>query len=136
MFRPMTMLMAAFVMVTGMGVAQAGPRARAAHYAAHHPARAAERAERWVENHTSNVVIDWRLRYPSARITVVEGYSVPSIAGVWSVTMRDACGHTSTVQMSGSTPDAAVSAAKQAFKATGHSACGHVTVTGLAWVNF
>lgn len=136
MFRPMTMLMAAFVMVAGMGIAQAGPRARAAHHAAHHTARAAHRVDRWVDNHTPNVVIDWRLRYPNARIVVVDGYSVPSIAGVWSITMRDASGHTETVQMSGSTPDAAVSSAKQAFRATGHSGHGTITVTALAWVNY
>ncbi|GEM_PF-5392575 len=131
MLRPTTLMMAAFVMVAGMSIAQAGPRSRAAH----HAARAAHRAERWVENRTPNVVVDWRLRFPNARLTVVEGYSVPSIAGVWSVTMRDASGHTETVQMSGSTPDEAVSSAKQAFKATGHKGCGQVTVTALAWVN-
>ncbi len=136
MLRPTTLMMAAFVMLAGIGVAQAGPRARAAHHAAHHAAREAHRVDRWLDNHTPNVVIDWRLRYPNAHITIVEGYSVPAIAGVWAVTMRDASGHTETIQASASSPDSAVSAAKQTFKATGHRGCGTITVTGLTWVNY
>lgn len=132
MLRPSTLLMAAFVLLAGIGVAQAGPRGRAAHHAAHH-ARATHRAERWLDRHTPDVVVNWRLRHPHAAIVVVDGFSVPSIAGRWTITMKDARGHFETVTMSGSTPNEAVARAKLSFQATGHAACGIITVTLLEW---
>jgi len=138
MIRSTTIALASLLTLGTYGLAQAG------HPAAHHVARHVERhAERAAARHTAwwdarpaVTRVDWRVAYPHAHVVVVEGYSVPEIAGVWEITLKDASGHVETIDMSGSTPDEAVSRAKQTFRAEGHSACGQMTVTSIEWLSY
>lgn len=140
MIRSTTIALASLLTLGTFGLAQARGGHPTAHHVAHHAERHAERsAERhfgwWDARDTAATRIDWRVAYPQAHLATVEGYSVPEIAGVWEVTLKDESGHVSTIDMAGSTPDEAVSLAKQAFKAQGHKACGQVTVTSLEWLS-